>query len=97
MRENDPGNAIDDRIKIGPGHQLALLLGDAEAKQRRLCFCMLGVCLAARRLPPLAPQEAEVSHPRRIEIETVTLPLDHAFGFELVDIGPAAIEMLRQC
>jgi hypothetical protein len=25
------------------------------------------------------------------------MPLDHAFGFELADVGPAAIEMQRQC
>ena len=29
--------------------------------------------------------------------EAVILPLDHAFGFELADVGPAAIEMQRQC
>ena len=45
VRENDPSNVVDDRIEIRPGDQLALLLGDAEAKQRRLCFCMLSVCL----------------------------------------------------
>src|SRR6476620_6795388 len=27
----------------------------------------------------------------------VTLPLDHAFGFELADVGPAAIKVQRQC
>jgi hypothetical protein len=32
-----------------------------------------------------------------IEREAVTLPLDHAFGFELADVGPAAIEVQRQC
>ena len=31
-----------------------------------------------------------------VEREAVTLPLDHAIGFELGDIGPAAIEMQRQ-
>ena len=61
MRENDPSNAVDDRIEIRPGDQLALLLGDAEAKQRRLCFCMLSVCLTARRLLPLAPQVSQVA------------------------------------
>jgi len=29
--------------------------------------------------------------------EAVPLALDHAQGFELADIGPAAIEVLRQC
>jgi hypothetical protein len=31
-----------------------------------------------------------------VEREAVTLPLDHAFGFELADVGPAAIEVQRQ-
>jgi hypothetical protein len=57
MRENNPGNAVDDCIEIRRGDQLALLLSDAEAKQRRLCFSMLSVGLRARRLLPLAPQE----------------------------------------
>jgi len=30
-----------------------------------------------------------------IEREAVTLPLDHAFGFELADVGAAAIKVLR--
>jgi hypothetical protein len=33
----------------------------------------------------------------RIEREAAALPLDHAFGFQLADVGPAAIEMQRQC
>jgi hypothetical protein len=28
-----------------------------------------------------------------VEWEAVTLPLDHAFGFELPDVGPAAIKV----
>ncbi|AHY52607.1 hypothetical protein BJS_08995 [Bradyrhizobium japonicum SEMIA 5079] len=32
-----------------------------------------------------------------IEREAVTLPLDHAFGFELADVRAAAIEVQRQC
>jgi hypothetical protein len=48
-----------------------------------------------RRLPPLAPQVSQVGNAALIEREAVTLPLDHAFGFELADVGPAAIEV--QC
>ena len=44
----------------------------------------------------LAPQVSQVGNAALIERETVTLPLDHAFGFELADVGPAAIEMQRQ-
>jgi hypothetical protein len=58
---------------------------------------VISVSLTARRLPPLAPQVSQVGNAALIEREAVTLPLDHAFGFELADVGPAAIEMQRQC
>ena len=45
----------------------------------------------------LAPQVSQVGNAALIEREAVTLPLDHAIGFELADVGPAAIEVLRQC
>ena len=63
----------------------------------RLHLDMLRVGLRARRLLPLAPQVSQVDNAALIEREAVTLPLDHAFGFELADVGPAAIEVLRQC
>ena len=57
------------------------------------------------RLPPRQPQRAAIAaaraasiaggNPARVEREAVTLPLDHAFGFELADVGPAAIKVLR--
>jgi hypothetical protein len=87
VRENDPSNVVDDRIEIRLRDQLALLLGDAEAKQRCLCFCMLSICLTTRRLPPLAPQVSQVGDAALVEREAVTLPLDHAIGFELADVG----------
>jgi hypothetical protein len=71
MRENDPGNAVDDRIEIRPEDQLALLLGNAEAKQRRLCFCMLSVGLSKGRLPPLAPLVLQVGNAARVEREAI--------------------------
>jgi hypothetical protein len=46
-------------------------------------------------LPPLAPQVSQVGNAPLIEREAVTLPLDHAFGFELADVRPAAIEVQR--
>jgi hypothetical protein len=49
----------------------------------------------ARRLLPLAPQVPQVGNAAQVEREAVTLPLDHAFGFELTDVGPAAIEVER--
>src|SRR5260221_13300009 len=45
----------------------------------------------------LAPQVSQVGNAALVEREAVALPLDHAFGFELADVGPAAIKGLRQC
>ena len=45
----------------------------------------------------LAPQVSQVGNAALVEREAVTLPLDHALGFELADVGPAAIEVQRQC
>ena len=44
-----------------------------------------------------APQVSQIGNAALVELEAVTLPLDHAFGFELADVAPAAIEVLRQC
>jgi hypothetical protein len=46
-------------------------------------------------LPPLAPQVSQIGDAALIEREAVTLPLDYAFGFELADVRPAAIEVQR--
>jgi hypothetical protein len=62
-----------------------------------LTLTLISVGLRARRLLPPAPQVSQVGNAALIEREAVTLPLDHAFGFELADVGPAAIEMQRQC
>ena len=56
---------------------------------------MICVCFRARRLPPLAPQVSQIGNAALVEREAATLPLDHAFGFELADVGPAAIEVQR--
>ena len=60
------------------------------------CRAVRSIAFTARRLPPLAPQVSQISDAALIEREAVTLPLDYAFGFELADVGPAAIEVLRQ-
>ena len=57
---------------------------------------MFGISRSARRLLPLAPQVSQVGNSALVEREPVTLPLNHAFGFELSDGGPAAIEVQRQ-
>ena len=41
----------------------------------------------------LAPQISQTGNAALVEREAVTLPLDHAFGFELADVGPAAVKM----
>jgi hypothetical protein len=75
--------------------QVPLLLSNAEPDQFGLRPLKINVRLAAWRLPLLAPQVSQVGNAALVEREAVTLPLDHALGFELVDIGPAAIEMRR--
>jgi hypothetical protein len=45
----------------------------------------------------LAPQVSQIGNAALVEREAVTLPLDHAIGFELAEVGAAAIEVYRQC
>ena len=52
-------------------------------RQCRLRQGMLRVRLAARRMPPLAPQVSQIGNSALVEREAITWPLDHAFGFEL--------------
>src|SRR6267142_1745838 len=77
--------------------QLSLLLGNAEPDQFGLRPLKISVRLTAWRLPFLAPQVSQIGSAAVIEREAVTLPLDHAFGFELADVGAAAIEVQGQC
>jgi hypothetical protein len=58
---------------------------------------MVSVSLRALRLLPLAPQVSQIGNAALVEREAVTLPMKHAFGFELADVGSAAIEVQRQC
>ena len=44
-------------------------------------------------LLPLAPQVSQLGNAALIEREAVTVPLDNAFGFEIADVGSAAIEV----
>jgi len=55
---------------------------------------VISVGLRAWRLLPLAPQVSQTGNAAPIQRETVTLPPDHPFGFELADVGAAAIEPL---
>ena len=41
----------------------------------------------------LAPQVSQLGNAALIEREAVTVPLDNAFGFEIADVGSAAIEV----
>ena len=95
MRQRDASDLVDQFIDIVLAHQRALLLLDPYAQQRRLCRGIFGVSRSARRLLPLAPQVSQVGNAALVEREAVSLPLDHAFGFELADVSPAAIEVLR--
>jgi len=52
----DTGNAVDQCIDIGPAHQLALLLHQAQLQYLDLDLAVVSVSLTARRLPRLASQ-----------------------------------------
>jgi hypothetical protein len=45
----------------------------------------------------LVAQVSRVGNSALIKREAITLPLDHAFGVELADVGSAAIEVHCQC
>ncbi|MBR0697092.1 hypothetical protein [Bradyrhizobium lablabi] len=68
-----------------------------DAQERCLRCNVVGVGLCARRLPPLTAQTSQIGNAALVEGEAVTLPLEDAFRFELADVGPAAIEVQRQC
>ena len=93
--QGDTSDAVDQRIDIAPAHQLALLLHQPQLQHLGLDLDVNSISLTARRLPPLASQVSQVGNAALIKREAVTLPLDHAFGFELADVGPAAIEVQR--
>jgi len=93
--QGDTSDLVDQFIDIALAHQGPRLLLNPDAQQRRLGRCQLSISRSARRLLPLAPQVPQVGNSARVEREAVTLPLDHAFGFELADVGPAAIEVQR--
>jgi hypothetical protein len=95
MRQHHIADAVDQFVDLVHPHRFALLLQQAQLQQHLgLDLDVISVCLIARRLP-LAPQVSQVGNAALVEREAVTLPLDHAFGFELADVGPAAIEVLR--
>jgi hypothetical protein len=56
---------------------------------------VIQMALAGAPVALRAPQASQVGNAVLIEQETVSLPRDHAFGFELADVGPAAIEVQR--
>ena len=78
-------------------HQFVLLLHQPHLQHLGLDLDVISVGVRARRLPPLAPQVSQVGNAALVEQEAAALSLDHAFGFELADVGPAAIEVQRQC
>ena len=77
--------------------QVPLLLGNAEPDQFGLRPLKISVRLTAWRLPPLAPQVSEVGNAALIERKAAAIgrTVQHALGFELADVGPAAIKVLR--
>jgi hypothetical protein len=92
-----PANLVDQGIDIVPAHQLAPLLHQTQLQHFGFGPDVFSVCLTPWRLLPLPSQVSQVGNAALIEQEAITLPLDHAFRFELADVGPAAIEVEREC
>ena len=72
-------------------HQFGLLLHQPQLQHLGLDPDVISIGLTTWRLQSLAPQVSQISNAALVEREAVTLPLDHAFGFELANVGPAAI------
>ncbi|MGO4513279.1 hypothetical protein AB4Z51_40525 [Bradyrhizobium sp. 2TAF36] len=88
---------VDQLIHVRLAQQFSLLLHQPQLQYLGLDRDVGSISLTARRLSPLTPQISQVGHAALIKREAATLALDHAFGFELADVGPAAIKMLREC
>ena len=92
-----PHSCVDQCIDIRAAHQFAFLLHQAQLQHLGLDRDVVASASARGDAAVLAPQVSQIGNPALIEREAVTLPLDHAFGFQLADVGPAAIEVQRQC
>ena len=90
VRQHGASDLVDQGIGIVPADKFAPLLHQPQLQHLSLGCEVRGVGLRAWRLLPLAPQVSQVSNAALIERVAVTLPLDHAFGFELANVGPAA-------
>jgi len=73
MRENDPSDAVDDRIEIRPGGPTRAASRRCGAEATPPLLCMLRISLRARRLPPLTPQVLQIGNSALVEREAVTL------------------------
>jgi hypothetical protein len=95
LRQHKASHLVDHGfVRVTP-HQFAPLLHQAHLQHLGLDLDVISVRLRARRVAMLAPQVSQVGNAALVEREAVTLPLDHAFGFELPNVGPAAIKVLR--
>jgi len=95
--QDHTADAIDQFVDLVHPHLFALLLHQAQLQHLGLDLDVISIGFTARRLLPLAPQVSQVRNAALVEREAATFPLDHAIGFELADVSPAAIKMLRQC
>ncbi|MET4475522.1 hypothetical protein [Bradyrhizobium sp. F1.13.3] len=96
LRQHKTSHLVDHGFMRLAAHEFAPPLHQTQCQHLGLGRNVSSIGFTARRLLPLAPQVSQVGNAALVEREATTLPLDHAFGFELADVGPAAIEM-RQC
>jgi hypothetical protein len=96
LGQHKANHLVDHGFMRVTAHQFAPSLHQPQLQHLRLGRDVCSVGLRARRLLPLAPLVSQVGNAALVEREAVTLPLEHAIGFELAEVGPAAIEVLRQ-
>jgi hypothetical protein len=77
-------------------HRFSLLLHQPQLPHLGLDRDVGSIGLTAWRLLLLAPQVSQVGNAALVERIAVTHPINHAFGFELADVGPGAIEVQRK-
>jgi hypothetical protein len=99
MRDNDPGDVVDGFIEILPAQLLALLLHQPRLQHLGLDPDVFGIGPTARRLPPLPTQVSYIGKAALVEREAITLPLDHAFGFDAIGVivtAPIVLKLQRR-
>jgi hypothetical protein len=86
-------HVVDHGFGHFTAHQFTPGLHEVQLKHLGLDLDVIRVSLSARGLLSLATKVTQVCHAAQIELKAASLLPDHAFGFALADVGPAAIKV----